>query len=188
MVKKWDLTEEAFNDLLAWLDPNRERAARRYRTIHLGLTKIFTLRGCREPEDLADETINRVARKVKEVATNYHGDPANYFFGVAKKVFLEYQRERVEFVRLPFDLAATDAGAEGEQLEFECLEHCLQLLTPAERQIVREYYGPGVKATTREKLARLLGIKSNALRVKVFRIISKLEECMDKCLKRGSPG
>lgn len=187
MGTRRNLTEEELNNLLAWLDPNREGAARKYQTIHQRLTKIFAVKGCREPEELADETINRVARKADKVAENYQGDPANYFFGVAKKVFLEYQRIKVEFVPVPFNLSAPETHEAADKLEFECLEHCLQKLIPAKRQIVRRYYDAGAGADAREALAKLLGVKPNALRVKVFRIMSELEECMNKCLHRGGP-
>lgn len=187
MGNRRDLTEEELNNLLAWLDPDRERAARKYQTIYRGLTKIFAIKGCKEPEELADETINRVARKASEVAANYQGDPTNYFFGVAKKVLLEHQRIKVEFVPLPFNLSALETHELADKLEFECLDHCLQKLTPTKRQIVRRYYDVEAGADAREAFAKFLGIKPNALRVKVFRIISELEECMDKCLQRGGP-
>ena len=59
MKKGWVLTQELFDTLLDWLDPDRERAGHRYETIRLRLIKIFTSRGCPEAEELADETINR---------------------------------------------------------------------------------------------------------------------------------
>ena len=58
MNKDWILTQESFDALLNWLDPRREEAGQKYEDIRLRLIKIFTCRGCLEPEDLADETIN----------------------------------------------------------------------------------------------------------------------------------
>ena len=81
--KEWDLTQENFDQLLAWLDPNREQAGRRYEDIRRKLVKIFVSRGCIIAEELADETINRVAMKVHEIVDTYTGDPALYFYGVA---------------------------------------------------------------------------------------------------------
>lgn len=187
MGNRRDLTEEEFNSLLAWLDPDREQAAKKYQTIYHGLTRFFAIKGCREPEEAADETVNRVARKADTVSANYQGNPAYYFYGVAKKVLLECQRAKVEFVALPFDLSAPETHEPADKLEFDCLEHCLQKLTPARRHIVRRYYDAEARAATREALAKLLGVTPNALRVKVFRIMSELEECMSKCLRRGGP-
>lgn len=93
MKKDWILTQESFDALLAWLDPAREEAGRRYEEIRRRLIKIFTCRGCGEPEDLADETINRVSKKLKEIESDYSGDPRSVFLwrrkqsppGVSKK-------------------------------------------------------------------------------------------------------
>ena len=61
MKKDWELTPQAFNQLLDWIGPDRETAGKRYEEIRLRLIKIFTARGCHIPEELADETFNRVS-------------------------------------------------------------------------------------------------------------------------------
>ncbi len=94
MKKEWFLTQEAFDALLAWLDPDREAAALKYETVRLRLIKIFACRGCSEAEDLADETINRVTSKLPEIQASYTGEPARYFYGVANKIHLEYTRRK----------------------------------------------------------------------------------------------
>src|SRR5262245_59386893 len=94
MKPKWDLTQEAFDRLLTWLNPNKEQAAREYEQIRRHLIKIFICRGCTCPEDLADETINRVARRLQEIAATYAGNPHAYFCGVARNIYLEYLRAK----------------------------------------------------------------------------------------------
>ena len=79
MNKDWILTQESFDALLNWLDPRREEAGQKYEDIRLRLIKIFTCRGCLEPEDLADETINRVSKKLPDIQDSYEGDPTRYF-------------------------------------------------------------------------------------------------------------
>ncbi len=64
MHKEWTLTQAALDSLLAWLDPDRDRAGAKYEAIRTRLIKVFVCRGCPEAEDLADETINRVASKL----------------------------------------------------------------------------------------------------------------------------
>jgi hypothetical protein len=86
MNKDWILTQESFDALLAWLGSEPEEAGRKYEAIRLRLIRIFACRGCYEPEDLADETINRVSKKLKEIESTFSGDPARYFYGVANKV------------------------------------------------------------------------------------------------------
>ncbi|HKP37054.1 MAG TPA: hypothetical protein VJT71_09355, partial [Pyrinomonadaceae bacterium] len=58
------LAQEDFDRLLAWLDADRERAGVIYEKIRWRLITIFAARNCVTPEDLADETLDRVARKV----------------------------------------------------------------------------------------------------------------------------
>src|SRR5215471_19931644 len=93
MKKDWVLTQDAFDQLLEWLGPDREHGALRYEEIRRRLIKIFVCRGCRAAEELTDETIDRVTSKLVDVAPGYKGDPALYFFGVAHKVHLEYVRK-----------------------------------------------------------------------------------------------
>src|SRR4051794_1950774 len=118
------LTKEQFDRLLAWLDLDPERAGEKYEAIRRRLITIFINRQCLEAEDLADETINRVAYKVIELKDNYLGDPARYFYGVAKKVFLEHQRRRDQHIQPPPPIAS------GEELEtsLACLDECLAKL------------------------------------------------------------
>src|SRR5215216_2251273 len=73
MSGEWTLTSEEFDDLLSWLDPNRERAGSRYEEIRAGLIKRFRWRGCSDAEDLADKTINRVVKKLPEIRATYKG-------------------------------------------------------------------------------------------------------------------
>src|SRR5258705_12996071 len=130
MNKNWVLTQESFDALLAWLDPQREQAGQKYEDIRSRLIKIFTSRGCHESEDLADETINRVINKLKEIEGIYAGDQARYFYGVANKVHLEYLR-RKPVVAAP--ITATDSDQ--EERDFNCLEKCMDRLTPENREL-----------------------------------------------------
>ena len=84
--KEWVLSQDTFDELLTWLNPNRDQAGKTYENIRQRLIKIFTYRGIAVAEDLADETINRVAKKVHEIRSTYIGDPALYFHGVARYV------------------------------------------------------------------------------------------------------
>ena len=181
MNKNWVLTQESFDALLDWLDPQREKAGQKYEDIRLRLIKIFTCRGCSEPEDLADETINRVTNKLKEIEAGFTGDRARYFYGVANKVHLEYLR-RKPAVTLQLPVANSDEV----EREFKCLETCMDRLTPDNRELVLQYYQEEKKAKIdhRKLLAEHLGIAVNALRIRACRIRATLLECVQKCLER----
>jgi len=178
----WDIPQDAFNRLLAWLGPNAEEAGNKYEEIRRRLIKIFTCRSCDSPEDLADETINRVARKVQEVAGNYVGEPALFFYGFAKMVYLEYLRKRAHPEPPPVVEQSRNEQA------YECLEHCMHSLPSGNHDLVLNYFREEKRAKIerRKELARELGITLNGLRIKVHRIISSLQGCVLACLKTKS--
>lgn len=184
MNKEWTLNQAALDSLLAWLDPDRDKAGVKYEAIRTRLIKLFTCRGCHEAEDLADETINRVASKLGDVAEGYQGDPALFFYGVAKKVRQEYERKKFKPALPP----APDNSDDVEQ-EYECLETCMRALPADQRRIVLEYYREDKRAKidNRKRLAQELGIAINALRIRAHRIRSALQECVEECLGRKSP-
>jgi DNA-directed RNA polymerase specialized sigma24 family protein len=179
-MRTWSLTQEAFDGLLAWLDADREQAGRKYEAVRRRLIQIFTCRGCRDAEDLADETINRVTLKVPEVAPGYTGDPALYFYGVAQKVHLESLRRKPHVP--PNPSAPPDL-----ELEYECLERCMERLPPSQRELVLEYYREDRRAKIdfRKELARRLGVELNALRIRAHRIRTTLRECVRECVESG---
>jgi DNA-directed RNA polymerase specialized sigma24 family protein len=183
MNKDWFLTKESFDALLAWLDPERDEAGRKYEGIRLRLIKIFVCRGCYEPEDLADETINRVSKKLKEIESTYSGEPARYFYGVANKVHLEYIR------RKPVPIPPTPPDpADDIEKQFACLERCMQDLTPNNRVLVLQYYQEEKRAKIdhRKKLADQLGIALNALRIRACRIRASLQQCVQTCVNEAT--
>src|SRR5882762_362652 len=155
MKKEREISQEAFDKLLTWLDADRDRAGAKYETIRRRLIKIFTCRGCGEADDLADETINRVTTKVADISENYAGEPALYFYGVAQKVHLEYLRQS-----RPRESPPPVIVVEDDEQEYECLERCLDELSSEPRQLVIEYYQDVKRAKIdhRRKLAEQLGI------------------------------
>ena len=82
-------------------------------------------------------------------------------------------------------LVLEDAQLELEE-KHECLELCLQRLSPIERELIRRYHekdGEGkAKIVSRERLAQELGMTVSALRLKAFWLREKLRICMESCL------
>lgn len=190
MKKDWELTQEAFDKLLRWLDPDRERAAIKYEEIRTRLIKIFTCRGCSDAEELADETINRVAGKIDEIVPDYEGDPTPYFYKVAHWVHQEYIRRKTRQVDVSPEAATgqavnTDFWPADDDAEYECLERCMGDLPAANSKLVLEYYRheKQAKIDHRKRLAEELGIGVNALRIRVHRIRHELEKCLQICLE-----
>jgi RNA polymerase sigma factor (sigma-70 family) len=193
MKKDWVLTQEAFDALLEWLDTDRDAAARKYEKIRLRLVKVFVCRGCVNAEDLADETINRVVVKLPEISAGYVGEPAAYFYAVSQKIYQEHlRRERKREPDLPMETAVGQSAPDPDplnediELEYECLERCLEKLPTNKRELVLEYYQQEKQAKIdhHKKLADELGIAVNALRIRAHRIRRTLEACVHGCVEQ----
>ena len=161
--------------------------------MRLSLIKIFTWRGYSDAEELADETINRVTQKLGNIVDTYTGDPALYFYGVAN--LCREQREanpphhpdhRVGVA----DRAAAGAGRArlgrrpGTALQVYAR---LPRATEAEGyELFLLYYGGENKPKNyRKELARHLGMTPNALRVRIKRIRTHLQKCIQACVAQG---
>lgn len=184
MASSIGLTADAFNQLLDWLDPDRERAARSYEHIRARLIRVFTFRGCSAPEELADETIDRVAGKVAQITQGYVGDPALYFYGVAEKIYLEHSRKpSVLLPRKPL------VEAKEIELKYACLEQCMERLSRQNRELILAYYAAdgNSKIGLRKQLAARLGLGANALWIRAHRIRELLRKCVKQRYRRMEP-
>jgi DNA-directed RNA polymerase specialized sigma24 family protein len=185
--KEWVLTREAFTKLLACLDADEERAGEKYEDLRLMLMKFFDWRGASFPEECADETLNRAARKLEEGEAIR--DLTTYCYGVARLVFLETlkqpesRHEPLDDLDLAADPPEEDAG---EQHRLECFQGCLRSLPDESRTVILRYYQEEKrsKINNRLALATSLGIPLNALRSRAQRIREKLEQCVTRCLKK----
>jgi DNA-directed RNA polymerase specialized sigma24 family protein len=180
--KSSTLAQEPFDRLLAWLDSDREYAGRKYEEIRYKLIKFFTCHGCTVPEELADRTIDRVANKMKVIAESYVGEPALYFYGVARNIYLEYLKKNSS----PLPRPVLPEPVEDVEQVYACLDQCLGQLPPDGRELILEYYqgDRGVKIEQRKELAGRLGIPVNALRIRAHRIRVGLQECMRRCVEQ----
>jgi DNA-directed RNA polymerase specialized sigma24 family protein len=199
LKKDWTLNPEAFRRFLSWLDGGVDSNGERYLEMRRRLSRYFDRRNCSTPDDLADETLNRVARKLEEKGEIVGASPAHYCYIVAKFVFLEFGRrsERNQTSlddtegsgRVITSLAApsrSDPDAVAKEKLFDCLERCLGKLQPEDREMILDYYRgeQGAKIERRSELAARIGITMNALSIRACRIRSKLEICVSTCAKQ----
>jgi len=184
---EWTLSAEALARFLVCLDPDSDRAGEKYESLRLTLMKFFDWRGAQFPEECADETINRVIRKIDEGETIR--DIPTYCHGVARLVLLEMlkgpESRRADFEELP-PAALVAPKPEEKDERRECFEGCLKELPVESRQLILQYYSDEKreKIDRRSALARRLGIPLNALRSRAQRIRNRLEECVNGCLNK----
>lgn len=194
MPKERIITREQFDELLAWLDPDREAAGVKYESLRRSLIRIFTWRGFYAAEDMADETFNRVAQNVLRVKPTFVGEPMLYVYSVANNLAMEYARRKKSWVpleevsdklRVEDDPEETERAQDRERAD-ECLSRCLQLLEPHKREMILAYYEreKQAKIDYRKVLADQENIDLNTLRVRVHRLRAGLEKCIHKCLEQ----
>jgi DNA-directed RNA polymerase specialized sigma24 family protein len=178
---------EGFDELLSWLDENRERATEAYLDLRRGLVKIFVWNQCSDPEGLTDEVFDRVIRKLPGLKDVYEGNPRLYFYGVANNLIKEHRK--VAKLQIPLDgidIPSKDSlvGEETLEMRSECLEMCLKALDAEQGDLILSYYSKErrEKFIHRAEMARRLGVSIGALRVRMLRIRANLEECIEHCL------
>lgn len=183
---EWVLTQAAFDGFLAILDTDRDKAGEKYEHIRLKLLKYFQWCGSDVPDIDADETINRVTRRIYEGEDVYN--LTGYIYGVAKLVHaesLKWRNRKQALDEGSFELSSI--SVEVEVADYQgCLERCLARLSDEDRQVITEYYRfkKIEKIDCRKRLAARLGISVNTLRVKMHRQRMNLETCVKKCLAR----
>jgi|SRR5436190_13690891 len=182
--RKWVLTQESFDNLLASLGDDRESAGERYLEIRSNLIRFFEWRGSPFPEDHADETINRIAKRISE--REEIRNPASYFLGVARMLLLEINRERIRQEQALNELTSlsnTSNQPDESEAALDCLQECLQNLSTENRELILEYYHgeKTAKIDSRKKLAERFGIPVNTLRMRALRIREDLQRCVEKC-------
>jgi DNA-directed RNA polymerase specialized sigma24 family protein len=186
-----ELTANAFTKLLDSLGEDRERAGEKYEDLRRTLIRFFQWRGAPFPEEHADETFNRVARKLDEGVEikNIGG----YCYEVSRLVCLEALKSR-DSRRQPLEESnlaevevanGTDEALEKE-LRLSCLDDCLRRLPIESRELIVEYYRDEKRGRIdrRKTLAERLGLRRDALANRAQRVRDRLERCVTLCLKR----
>jgi len=187
--QKWTLTQEAFDRLLLSFGDDRDSGGTKYLEIRSNLTRFFEWRGCPFPEDHADETFNRIAKRVAEGEEIQN--PSGYAMGVARLLVLEIVkgRHREQLALNEMTSTSSELSAEPDDAEerIGCLRTCLSGLSIENRQLITEYYEgeKGDKIQNRKKLVEKLGIPVNTLRMRALRLRDRLQVCVEDCLSRA---
>jgi len=194
--KDWTLTPPAFDRLLKWLDEGADSDGRKYLEMRQRLVTYFDRKNCTAPDELADETLNRVARRLEEENLTHSETPvAKYCYIMARFVFMEYlrgeQKDRAmsdDIRQLPYVTNTAESILDNEKEKQEkllsCLDQCTGKLDSLNRDMILRYYTgkERVKIENRRALAASLGISMNALSIRACRIRDKIEWCVRQCL------
>ena len=194
----WVATESSFTALLEWLDQGLDSKGEAYLEVRRRLVTYFDRKNCLNADDLADETLNRVQRRLEEVGSIEAESPAKFCYTVARYIFLEHLRSgrakevSDELVDSAASKAAADAFTKEEEARERerahgCLEKCVsELDTERLELVIGYYYGEQrAKIENRRHLAAKFGLTMNALSIRTFRIRERLEACVRRCLENA---
>ena len=186
----WVATEGSFTAFLEWLDQGFDSNGDAYLEVRRRLVTYFDRKGCLNADDLADETLNRVQRRLEEEGAIDSQSPAKFCYAVAKFVFLEHLRSgRAREVSDEHIDRALPASPEEEiherEIALRCLERCMGELELQRRELVIGYYQgeQRAKIENRRRLAAKFGLSLNALSIRTFRIRERLETCVRRCIE-----
>jgi DNA-directed RNA polymerase specialized sigma24 family protein len=182
---KWTLTEEAFEGLLSSIGSDRSVAADRYLEIRRNLVRLFEWRGCLKPDEYADETMNRCARKI--AAGEEIRDLATYSVGVGRMLLREMRRVSAREPHALSDIPeprVPPIKLETEDAHAGCLRKCLARVSTADRDLILAYYtgDKGGQIRKRKSLMQSLRIPASTLRMRALRIRQNLQLCATNCV------
>ena len=180
------ITEQSFEALLKWLDPDREVAGQKYEIIRTGLLRIFISKGFSDAEHLVDRTINIVTNRLPDIRDCYEGEKVHYFRGVARNIIFEEGRRK--------EIATDDVRELVKEIKHptdldECLLRCLKFLPRQKRTLILDYhlYEGHAKIESHREMARELAISESALRSRAHHIRANLETCVLQCMQSLRP-
>ena len=176
------------------LGPDRDQAGLKYEGLRRKLVRFFEWRNCHPAEELADQTLDRVSRKLAEGVEIHLSDPGPYVYGVARNIARETLAQATRRPQ-PASLAAEAERALNSSLEptsedldraLHCLDHCLEAMPMATRQLVLLYHGGEGRGPGRKRLLAGLRIPPGALWVRMHRLRKRLEHCVRGCMDGSS--
>lgn len=176
------LTAEKFALFLEWLDADVEKAGAEYERMRFRLSSYFSFRKCLHPDELTDETINRVAMKIGSEIIN---NKSAFFFGVARNVYLESLRKEKFTVNIDdFVVPAPAIEIESQDGILDFLDKCLDELPVDSRGLILDYLSEAkqAKIDLHKELAARLKTSQTALRMRIVRIKQRLRLCLQECI------
>ncbi len=180
----WMLDKSGLDSLLHALHPDREQASHAYEDLRRRLIRFFKWNHADLPEDLADETLDRLARRLCSPQETIL-EPLKFASGIARLVLKEHWRNThrreealVELLQEGMEKARREQERRDQQECAAVLERCLDAIPEPSRTLVQRYFSSESRAhiQQRQKLAQEYGISLNALRNRVMRIRKELEK------------
>ncbi|MBZ5524870.1 MAG: hypothetical protein LAP21_21775 [Acidobacteriia bacterium] len=192
---------EDFRRLLGRFDSDPVRAWQAYDSLRRKLVMFFEHHRNLDPDELADEAMDRIARKSDAVEI---ANVAEFAFGVARNLRREALRRIAVTPRIPDlaegieDLPGHGPGSQNRsedsaleridrQRKLYCLVRCMKRLASADRRLLFLYFPVENDRLEerRQRQADALRMTLGALRTRVARLRERLEHCFQECRARS---
>lgn len=176
------VTAEKFELLLARLGETPEQGGREYVRLRARLANLLRMKGHSSPEDGADVVLDRVAAKL--AGGEIIRDLAGYSCGVANLVALEDLRKQRQTSRtLDHYSFFQKLNETFDERISRLMQGCLDQLPSKDRVLLVDYYTcleQSDSMACRQTIAERMKMTINALRLTVFRLRAKLEDCYEQ--------
>jgi DNA-directed RNA polymerase specialized sigma24 family protein len=184
-LRDWQLTRQRFDLLLTHLSADASERGARYEMLRGRLVVFFARRMFALPEDLADEVLNRLARRLEEGEAI--GRIEGYALGIARHVAQEQyarsNRESAAAEEFYWNVSRqTHTTDEEQELRLERMKRCLERLPRPDGVLLSEYClaEGGGKIAARKRLADAQGMTQAALRKRIFVLRGMIQRCMKR--------
>ncbi len=179
------MTNESFRILLEALKSHSNDAGGAYTNLRNSLVRYFQIKGDTEADEAADEVLDRVALKLSQ-NTEIKNLTA-YSFGVAQIIYLERLRTAAKNKKAQTEFYAARERQSDDDLQDDLIyfRECFQKLSVEEKKFMQDYFPelPFTELTShREKLCVEKKLSINNLRIKIYRLKQRLEDCVRRKL------
>ena len=181
------LTSESFAKLLDALSSDQSEAARAYTTLRSSIVRYFQIKGDSFPDEAADTVLDRVAEKL--ALGLKIDDLTKYSFTVAKFVFLERMRSlKKEKLAADEFYFRNDGRRDGKETDaLRPFRECFESLPDDDQKVLTGYFAdlPADRLFDfRQKLAEAHEGSLNYLRLRIFRLRKRLDDCVRRRLEK----
>lgn len=185
MDQKDEVEKKERDIFLEWLSPEQEKSEALYLELRRKLVLMFRL--FEDPEDLADEVIERALNNIEKGKVKFSGKAEHYILKIASFVKKEEFRRRIVF---QLDDTVNDPPASERENKFpenlyRIIELCFKELDKKDYEIFLDYTFPPDNLSEKEhrqRVAEKWNISIEHLRVLIYRIRNKLRRCALKKL------
>jgi DNA-directed RNA polymerase specialized sigma24 family protein len=176
------ISQQQFAGLLLKLGKEPIESGARYEALRTRLIFYFSRKCLDFPEDLADEVLDRLARRLAE-GTEIDSLTA-FALGIARFVAQEQLSKPFQIqvqAETFFDNIPANSPTESMEETFSGMEYCLNRMTPADVELLERYYlGDGESLIrARKSISETLKISPEAVRQRIFSIRRRLRQCME---------